>query len=158
MRHGTRRTTSSGSLPLTENGLYYYLFQSRELSAKALVRFGLNEIWSYELISSDAQFSVLKGIVSSVAVFGGGALLAVSLIKLRRISSEIPKAQAGVRYVARGGRHSISNSIGTFLGLGPSGVNITSHESISGLPMIRPKSPLRFSATSNLAPPGTLTP
>lgn len=77
-----------------KDGLYYYLFQSRELSAKALVRFGLNEIWSYELIRSDAQFSVLKGIVSSVAVFGGGALLAVSLIKLRRISSEIPKAQA----------------------------------------------------------------
>lgn len=52
----------------------------------------------------------------------------------------------------------ISNSMGTFLGFGPSGVNIMSQESTSGLPMMSSVSFLRFSATSNTAPPGTLTP
>jgi len=33
-----------------------------------------------------------------------------------------------------------------------------SQASISGLPMLKSKSSLKFSATSNLAPPGTSTP
>lgn len=52
----------------------------------------------------------------------------------------------------------ISNSICVLLGLGPSGVNVMSHESTSGLPIIRSTSSLRFSATSKTAPPRNSTP
>lgn len=48
----------------------------------------------------------------------------------------------------------ISNTGGYLLNLGPSGVKITSHLSISGLPTTRSKSSLRFSTTSSTAPPG----
>lgn len=74
------------SLSLTNNGLYYYVFLSREPSVNTLLRFNLNETWSYEVIVPDVRFSILKGILPPVAVFGGATLMTISLVKLRRIS------------------------------------------------------------------------
>jgi len=78
--------TVNVSLSLTNNGLYYYVFLSRESSVNALLRFDLNETWSYEVVVPDVRFSILKGIIPPVAVFGGAVLMAISLVKLRRIA------------------------------------------------------------------------
>jgi len=94
------REISSGqtvnvSLSLTNDGLYYYVFLSRESSVNALLRFDLNETWSYEVVVPDVRFSILRCIVPPVAVFGGAVLMAISLVKLRRIASAItPKGTA----------------------------------------------------------------
>jgi hypothetical protein len=93
-----RRDVASGetaqfSLPLTNNGIYYYLFLSKEPSAGALVKFNLNETWTYEVLEPEVQFSIMKGILPPLAVIVGASLLVVSLLKLRKIASEAPEAQ-----------------------------------------------------------------
>jgi hypothetical protein len=84
--------TAQIALPLTNNGLYYYLFLPKVQSG-ALVKFNLNETWTYEVLEPEIQFSIIKGILPPVAVIGGVSLLVVSLLKLRKIASEAPEAQ-----------------------------------------------------------------
>jgi len=106
------------------------------------------------LMHLPAALSVERLIVAIQAVFPlpGFARNLLSSIN-SPASSKGCSSRSAPRY-----RYIISNSKGTFLGFGPSGVNTMPHESISGLPMMRSTPFLRFSATSNTAPPGTLTP
>ena len=93
-----RRDIASGgsanfTLSLTENGVYYYIFVSREPSVGASVKFDLNETWEYEVIEPELQYSILKGILYPAAIIGGASLLAISLLRLRKIAAEVPEAQ-----------------------------------------------------------------
>ncbi|MGQ9515033.1 MAG: hypothetical protein ACUVTL_08315 [Thermoproteota archaeon] len=95
-----RRDVSAGqtehfSVPLTDDGFYFYILISEDQSQNAMIRFNLNETWSYDVVTPILRFSILKGIVPPVAVIGGALVLAISLIKLRKIASEIPEHQAG---------------------------------------------------------------
>lgn len=83
------------TLSLTANGFYYYIFVSTEPSVGASVRFDLNEMWEYEVIEPELQFSIIKGILYPIAIIGGASLLAISLIRLRKIAAEVPEAQPG---------------------------------------------------------------
>jgi hypothetical protein len=83
------------TLPLANNGPYFYLFLSRESSANVEVGFNLNETWSYPVIEPETQFSIVKGILPPVGVSAGGVLLALSLLKLRKLATEAPETQAG---------------------------------------------------------------
>ncbi|MBO3803410.1 MAG: hypothetical protein JTT11_05995 [Candidatus Brockarchaeota archaeon] len=85
--------TESFSVPVSDDGLYFYVFVSRELAQNAMVRFNLNETWTYDVVTPELRFSFFKGLVPPVAVFGGAIVLAVSLVKLRKIASETPEPE-----------------------------------------------------------------
>lgn len=87
--------TEHFSVPITDNGFYYYLFVSNEAFQNSMITFNLNETWSYDVITPDLRFSIIKGVVPPVAVFGGALVMAISLMKLRKIASEIPESQVG---------------------------------------------------------------
>ncbi len=87
--------TEHFSVPITDNGFYYYLFVSNEAYQNSMITFNLNETWSYDVITPDLRFSIIKGVVPPVAVFGGALVMAISLMKLRKIASEIPESQVG---------------------------------------------------------------
>lgn len=87
--------TEHFSVPITDNGFYYYIFVSNEAFQNSMITFNLNETWSYDVITPDLRFSIMKGVVPPVAVFGGALVMAISLMKLRKIASEIPESQVG---------------------------------------------------------------
>lgn len=87
--------TGNISLPLTNNGVYYYIFLPKGSSVGTLVKFDLNETWEYEVLEPELQFSIIKGILPPVAVIGGASLLVASLLKLRKIATEAPEPQPG---------------------------------------------------------------
>lgn len=90
-----RGESANFTLSLTNNGVYYYIFASNEPSFGALVRFDLNETWEYEVIEPELQFSIVKGILYPVAIIGGASLLAISLLRLRKIAAEVPEPPPG---------------------------------------------------------------
>jgi len=90
-----RGESANFTLSLTDSGVYYYIFASREPSVGAFVRFDLNETWVYEVIEPELQYSIVKGILYPAAIIGGASLLAISLIRLRKIAAEVPEAQPG---------------------------------------------------------------
>lgn len=83
------------TISLADNGVYYYIFASREPSIGAFGRFDLNETWEYEVIEPELQYSVLKGILYPAAIIGGASLLVISLLRLRKIAAEVPEAPPG---------------------------------------------------------------